>query len=240
MTATRWDPLPAQASTSSAPEPGAAAARSRRAASARPAAWLAAALLLAGGCATPPPPPADKYLAPAAGSSWSYLMRSSGSFGEARVEVPVKVEEVTFEGRRVLSFEAGGQRQIQDRNGALIAVTDAQGRVQQRYEPPLGFEWPLAVGKSWTREHTVQLAGNARPVPFKASWVVEAYEMVSVPAGRFGAWRMRYSDSFGEAHTVWSTPDTMGIFVKRVSERPASFTPGGAGQRTMELQTVPR
>lgn len=206
------------------------------------AATAAAGLLLAllAGCATPPPPPAQRYVAPPSGSSWSYLMRSSGSFGDARAEVPVKVEEITFEGRRVLSFEAGGQRQIQDRNGALIAVADLQGRVQQRYDPPLGFEWPLAVGKTWTREHTVQLAGQARPVPFKATWVVEDYETVSVPAGRFGAWRMRYSDTFGESHTVWSTPDTMGIFIKRVSERPASHTPGGAGQRTMELQSVPR
>lgn len=200
----------------------------------------AVALALLAGCATPPPPPADRYQPPPAGSRWSYQLKSSGSFGEARADVPVKVEEITFEGRKVLSFEAGGQRQIQDRNGALIAVTDLQGRVQQRYDPPLGFEWPLAVGKTWTREHTVLLAGQAKPVPFKATWAVEAYETISVPAGRFGAWRMRYSDSFGEAHTVWSTPDTMGIFVKRLSERPASYPQGGAGQRTMELQSVPQ
>ena len=222
-----------------APRPGPESPRARHA---TPAAALLSLAALAGisGCATPPPPPADKYQAPVVGSSWSYLLQSSGSFGEARAEVPVKVEEVNFEGRRVLSFEAGGQRQIQDRNGALIAVTDTQGRVQQRYEPPMGFEWPLAVGKTWTRDHTVQLAGSARPVAFKATWVVEAYETVNVPAGRFGAWRMRYSDSFGEAHTVWSVPDTLGIFVKRVSERPATYSPGGAGLRTMELQSAPR
>ena len=199
-----------------------------------------AVLATLAGCATPPPPPADRYTPPPTGSRWSYLLKSNGSFGEARAEVPVKVEEISFEGRKVLSFEAGGQRQIQDRNGALIAVTDLQGRMQQRYEPPLGFEWPLAVGKTWTRDHTVLLAGQTKAVPFKATWAVEAYETISVPAGRFGAWRMRYNDSFGEAHTVWSTPDTMGIFVKRLSERPASYPQGGAGQRTMELQSVPQ
>ncbi|MBL8328019.1 MAG: hypothetical protein JNJ71_04140 [Rubrivivax sp.] len=204
---------------------------------------LLAALLTAiglAGCSTPPPPAAERYQPPAAGSSWSYLLRSDGSFGEARAEVPVRVEETRFEGRPVLSFEAGGQRQLQDRQGGLIAVTDLQGRVQQRYEPPLGLEFPLAVGKTWTRDHTVLLAGSARPQPFRATWVVEAYETVSVPAGRFGAWRMRYSDSFGESHTVWSAPESLGIFLKRVSTRPASHNPGGAGQRTMELQSLPR
>lgn len=198
---------------------------------------LSLALVLAG-CAAPPPP-AERYQPPRSGSSWSYLLQSTGSYGQARAEVPVRVEEVGFEGRRLLSFEAGGQRQLQDRNGALVAVTDLQGRVQQRYEPPLGFEWPLAVGKTWTREHTVTLAGNPRPVPFKATWTIEAYETVSVPAGRFGAWRMRYSDSFGETHTVWSTPESLGIFIKRVNERTASYPQGGAGTRTMELSVAP-
>lgn len=206
----------------------------------RTLATLVVAGALLAGCASPPPPPAERYQPPPTGSSWSYRLVSNGSFGDAKADVPVRVEEIVFEGQRVLSFDAGGQRQIQDRNGALIAVTDAQGRVQQRYQPPLGFEWPLAVGKTWTREHSVTMAGQARPVPFKATWVVEAYETVSVPAGRFGAWRMRYSDSFGEAHTVWSTPETLGIFIKRVNERPASHTPGGAGMRTMELQSLPR
>jgi hypothetical protein len=198
---------------------------------------LAAALLA--GCAQLPPAAALAYHVPAVGSSWSYQMRTTGSFGNAVAEIPVRMEEQTFEGRRVLSFEAGGQRQLQDRQGALIAVTDLQGRVQQRYDPPLGFEWPLAVGKTWTRNHTVTLAGNPKPVPFKATWTIEAYETISVPAGRFGTWRMRYSDSFGEAHTIWSTPETLGIFIKRVSERPAGSPQGGAGMRSMELSVAP-
>ena len=73
----------------------------------------------------------------------------------------------------------------------------------------------------------------------KATWTIEAYETISVPAGRFGTWRMRYSDSFGEAHTIWSTPETLGIFIKRVSERPAGSPQGGAGMRSMELSVAP-
>jgi hypothetical protein len=211
----------------------------------RSARSLLASLMLGGGlvfsgCASPPAPPAERYQAPPLNSMWTYLLRSSGSFGDLRTEIGVRVEEQVFEGRRVLAFESAGQRQLQDRNGALIAVTDLQGRVQQRYDPPLGFDFPLSVGKTWTRNHTVTLAGNPRPVPFKATWTVEAYENISVPAGRFATWRLRYSDSFGESDTVWSSPESLGIVLKRVSERPAGYSPGGAGSRTMELQNLPR
>ena len=61
---------------------------------------------------------------------------------------------------------------------------------------------------------------------------------VTVPAGTFDAWRVTMTDSFGFRQTTWSVPSRMGMYAKRVSERPAGH-PQGAGVQTLELSRVP-
>ncbi len=57
---------------------------------------------------------------------------------------------------------------------------------------------------------------------------MQVYEDFTVPAGTFTAWRLVYQGSFSERQTLWFAPGTMGIFVKRLYERPASFPQGRA------------
>lgn len=198
-----------------------------------------AAALLAAGCATPPPQ-VDSYTPPPLGSTWAYRVTESGSYGTGNRQLVLRMGEATWEGRKVLSFQNPNQHMLQDERLALLAILSPAGELQMRYDPPIGWQWPLVVGKSWSQDHVLTLvAAGGRRIPFKADWTVQAYEDVMVPAGTFKAWRLVYQDSFSETQTIWFVPGTMGIFVKRLYERPASFPQGGAGTRLLELVRVP-
>jgi hypothetical protein len=127
---------------------------------------------------------------------------------------------------------------LQTEGAAVFVLLDAAGRPAMRYEPPLGYDWPLAVGKSWVQDIQLTVGANTR-VPMKASWTVEAYEDVTVPAGTFKAWRVVMTDNFGFKQTTWSVPEQLGVYARRVSERPASHPQGGAGTQVLELLSVP-
>jgi hypothetical protein len=72
----------------------------------------------------------------------------------------------------------------------------------------------------------------------KTTWKVEAYEGITVPAGTFKAWRIVMTDNFGFRQTNWSMPDTVGMFAKRLSERPPGH-PQGAGTQMLEMSKLP-
>ena len=196
----------------------------------------ALAALLAAGCASGPPR-AEDYVAPQPGVVAEYVSTSSGSFGNGVAKLPVRVEALTFEGRPAQSFANPGLSTVLTPQAGLIAVLDATGRVVMRYDPPLGMRWPLELGKTWTGRHVLTLGSGAK-APMTTTWAVEAYEKVTVPAGTFDAWRVTMTDSFGFRQTTWSVPSRMGMYAKRVSERPAGH-PQGAGVQTLELSRVP-
>lgn len=60
-----------------------------------------------------------------------------------------------------------------------------------------------------------------------------------MPAGTFKAWKIVMQDNLGFRQTIWSVPQTMGAFAKRISERSASHPQGGAGTQVFELVMVP-
>jgi hypothetical protein len=192
--------------------------------------------LLAAGCASPPPV-AERYVAPKVGTTWEYRVTSTGSFGNGTVNAPMRVVETTLDGRKLLRFESPAGATLQTDKVDVVAVLDPAGRTVMRYDPPLSYEWPLEVGRAWTGEYVVTTASGAR-MPMKASWKVEAVEDVTVSAGTFQAWRVSMTDSFGLRQTTWSVPEKMGVFARRVSERPAGH-PQGAGTQVLELLRAP-
>jgi hypothetical protein len=107
-----------------------------------------------------------------------------------------------------------------------------------RYDPPLGYDFPLEVGKTWTQDLMLTVGGSA-PIPMKAQWKVEAYEDVTVPAGTFKAWRVVFTDNFGYKQTTWSMPETASVYAKHINERSATHPQGGPGTQMIELLTVP-
>ena len=195
-----------------------------------------ASSLLAAGCAIAPK--AERYVPPATGSSWVWNITSTGSFGQgSAVPVPMRVSEIQWDGKPALKFESASGAVVQDRDVGVMALLDASGRVMMKYDPPMSFEWPLEVGRTWTQQHTLTLA-TGQTYPMTTRWMVEAYEDVTVPAGTFKAFKVTMADSFGFKQTTWSMPTTMGVFAKRINERPAGH-PQGQGTQVYELATVP-
>jgi len=202
--------------------------------------WLLAAGMvtaLLAGCAAAPPK-AERYVAPPPGSSWTYATRNSGSYGSGDTRLTVRLAEATWDGRKVHSLQTTLQHQLQDENAALIAVTTPAGQVLVRYDPPIGYRFPLEVGKTWRQDHVATTVVNGQKYAFTSTWTVEAVEDVTVPAGTFRAWRIGYADTTGETQTIWSVPDQLGVFARRIFHRSAPH-PQGAGTREMELLTVP-
>jgi len=119
-----------------------------------------------------------------------------------------------------------------------LAILDSAGRVMMSYDPPLTYTWPLEVGRTWRHQHVLTTNSGEHKVPMISSWAVEAYEDVTVPAGTFKAWRVSMTDSFGFQQVTWSMPDTLGVFARRLSERPAGH-PLGAGTQVFELVRRP-
>jgi hypothetical protein len=101
------------------------------------------------------------------------------------------------------------------------------------WNPPIGFEWPLEVGKTWTKSYKATIQASKRIIPFDSTWKVESYEDVTVPAGTFKAFKVSYSDTIGNETVQWMSPE-LGIFVKRTEKRTTKY-PAGPGTRESEL-----
>jgi len=199
---------------------------------------FACCVVLIAGCASAPPK-AERYVAPPVGASWKVQVTSTGSFGNAgKSEYPVSMRDVVVEGKRYHRFDtASGANLLNDSVGVFMVLGPGD-RPLMRYDPPLGYEFPLEVGKTWTQDIALTVGGTTK-VPMKAQWKVEAYEDVTVPAGTFKAWRVSFTDNFGFKQTTWSLPETVGTYAKRISERPATHPQGGAGTQVIELVTLP-
>jgi hypothetical protein len=190
------------------------------------------------GCASPPPK-AERYVAPPVGASWKVQVSGTGSYGNAsKVEQQVSMRDVVVEGKPYHRFDAGGGATLQNDSVGLFMVLGPGDRPVMRYDPPLGYEFPLEVGKTWTQDIALTVGGSTK-TPMKAQWKVEAYEDVTVPAGTFKAWRVVFTDNFGFKQTTWSMPETVGVYAKRISERAATHPQGGAGMQVIELVTLP-
>lgn len=201
-------------------------------------ACMMAAAVVVSGCASPQPK-AERYVAPPVGSSFTQRVTNSGSFGNANgVEIVTTMRNVEVEGKPWHRFENRGGAVLQNDSAGVFLVLGPGDRQLMRYDPPLSFDFPLEVGKTWTQDLKVTV-GNNPPVPMKVEWKVEAYEDVSVPAGNFKAWRVVFTDNFGYKQTTWSLADTVGVYAKRINERSSTHPQGGAGMQIIELVKLP-
>jgi hypothetical protein len=196
----------------------------------------ASLLLLASGCASPPPKSAS-YVPPKPGSTVQYRMTNTGSFGNGTTLATMHVAEFTWQGQRVLRYEGPTGSVLNNDQAGIVALLDSAGRLAMQYDPPLGYQWPIFLGKAWESNHVITTATGAK-IPMKATWKVDAYDDVTVPAGTFKAWRVTMTDNLGFRQTSWSVPETVGMFVERMSERPAGH-PQGAGTQRYEMTRVP-
>jgi hypothetical protein len=190
-----------------------------------------AAALVAGGCSMLEPK-AERYVAPPVGSTWTQAQRNTGSYGTGTAQVPFKRGERMWEGKLMGTIESPQQVILATSGGGWATILSADGKPILSYEPPLDYDWPLVVGKTWTKSYKMTVHAKNQVIPFDAAYKVEAYEDVTVPAGTFKAFRISFS-STGAQDVYWFAPE-LGIFAKQ-SLRRTDKSGYGPGTREVEL-----
>jgi hypothetical protein len=190
-----------------------------------------AAALVAGGCAMLEPK-AERYVAPPVGSTWTQAQRNTGSYGTGTAQVPYKRGERMWEGKLMGTIESPQLVILATADGGWATMLSADGKPILSYEPPLDYDWPLVVGKTWTKSYKMTVHAKNQIFPFEDTYKVEAYEDVTVPAGTFKAFRISLS-STGAQDVYWFAPE-LGIFAKQ-SLRRTDKSGYGPGTRQVEL-----
>jgi hypothetical protein len=182
--------------------------------------------------------PGDHYTAPPAGMSFTSAYTDSGSFGSGKSVVPSQVVARGWNGTPAVGFQNPQGTLIMLPQGTFVGLLGPDGKMAISWEPGTVWDFPLTVGKSWTKQYKAKFHAQNREVPFETKQVVEAYEEIVVPAGTFKTFRVRSSDTLGNENVHWFAPD-VGIFVK-TSLRRTDKNASGAGTRETELQTLKR
>lgn len=195
---------------------------------------MAAALLMQG-CATTPPT-ADGIADSPMGTVSTFHRKSSGSLGNFDGQVVWTQRPGTWQGRPVVVVaapQAGANLHDPGKHG-LVAVLGSSGAPQMAFDPPIDYQWPLQVGKTWSSQHMVTLYPSGTTVPMRFDYQVESWGDVTVPAGTFKAFKLRWTSSSGETEVRWVGPADGLPTIKRHVERPPSH-PQGAGVLDAEL-----
>lgn len=197
----------------------------------------AAVVLASAGCGLMAPK-LESYVAPEAGATWTIARRDTGSYGSASVQLPGSYRLTTWQGRPVHRYdgpEGSTVAKTDDPVGFLAIVIPKGDTPIMSWDPPVPWQYPLEVGKSWSRNFKLNMHAAKQVLNVEGTWTVEAYEDVTVPAGTFKAWRVRTVDNLGNDNLAWYAPST-GIFVKQSLRRSAKHA-AGAGTREIELVT---
>jgi hypothetical protein len=196
-----------------------------------------ATFVLVNGCTTPAPK-VDRSVSAPAGTTMSYLRRSSGSFGASDGPVDWTLMAREWQGKAVLAVvspQAGTSlHDPASNNFGLLATLNRNGEPMLSFDPPVGFRYPLEVGMAWTSKHQMTVYPSREIRPFEVSYKIEAQESLTVPAGTFQTYRILITDNLGQVDRYWISPETGILTIKRSQTRPASH-PQGAGQLDGEL-----
>jgi hypothetical protein len=196
-----------------------------------------AAALVAGGCSMMEPK-AERYVAPPLGSTWIQAQRNTGSYGTGPVQVSFKKAERLWEGKVIASLVSPQQAILVAADGAWVAIVSPDDKPILSFDPPFGYDWPLTVGKTWTKSYKMTVHATKRIIPFDVTFKVEAYEDVTVPAGTFKVFKISQVIPGASEETYWLAPE-LGLFVKQ-SLRRTDKSGYGPGTREVELvsQTI--
>lgn len=201
-------------------------------------AWFGlAVVVLTGGCAMMEPK-AERYVAPPLRSTWTVAQRNTGSLGSGDVQVQITRGEQTWQGKPVVTF-ASSQATIlaNPDTGKWIAFLGPDGKPVVSFDPPTGFDFPLAVGKTSTNHIQMTMHAANRTIPYDVTCKVESYGDVTVPVGTFKAFKVGCSSALPTDEIYWFSPE-MGLLVKSSVTRAANYPFGGAGTREGELVSV--
>jgi hypothetical protein len=178
-----------------------------------------------------------RYQAPPLGSSWVIARRDAGSYGNSSTQLPAKRGEFMWQGKTHVTFENPESTIVAQPEGAWVGIFRG-GKPMLTYDPPAGYDFPLTVGKTFTKTYRLTNHATQEVSSSTVKTDVEALEDVVVPAGTFRAFRVKTTDTLGNENTVWFSPE-LGIFVKQMNRRTEKHAQG-VGTRDVELisQTI--
>lgn len=140
--------------------------------------------------------------------------------------------EQMWQGQKVIAYQNPQFAILADLDGNWIGVVSGD-KPMWTWDPPLNWEYPLELGKTWTHNSRLTNYARSQTTPFKYTQKVEAYEDVTVPAGTFKAFKISTSDTLGNENVQWFSPQ-LRIFVKQAMTRTAKHA-AGAGKQESEL-----
>jgi hypothetical protein len=196
--------------------------------------FCAVALVTLAACASPPR--AEKYVAMPQGSTWTSQLRNTGSYNPGPAETTGKITTVMYKGQPHTGFQSGPNTFVTLPTGDWMALLGGDGKPLLTWDPPVGFNFPLEVGKQWSRSYKFTNHGTNMSMDVVSQATVEAYEEVSVPAGTFKTFRIHTVSNAGADETFWFSPEH-GIFVKQLLKR-TEKSPSGPGSREIELKSI--
>lgn len=204
---------------------------------------LAAAMLFAGGCVAPLPPAKTSPLNESAkaerpvwhvGERWHYkflhlaqppwridqVVRQEGDGYVIAYTLPGRS---VWDQKTVLSIEPDYSGAEDHLTHALALTRGLRRGGPGEYTPPFEwYRWPLEVGKRWTADGIFKTTPPIHALPhqrrdpdqYRVTFAVEAYEEITVPAGRFKAFKIRAQISgvpplgqlFHDDYVQWYAP----------------------------------
>ena len=192
---------------------------------------------LAGGCALMEPK-VERYVAPPVGTTWERSQADTGSFGSGTTKLlQSRRGQATWQGAQVITFEGADLAVFAQQDGAWLGFFKG-GTPVVTFDPPQHWQFPLEVGKSWTREQRMTIQAAKRTVTYALTQKVEAYEDVIVPAGSFKTFKISTVTSLGDENVVWFSPE-LGVFVKQSLRRTGQHAQG-PGTREIVLVSYKR
>ena len=215
-------------------------------------------------------PVAESPAATPAGMVTTFHRKSTGSLGTFDGPVVWTFSHGSWEGRSaVIQMARLGGVAFDPKTHAYMANLDPEGKTTMVFDPPMGYQWPLQGGKTWTSKHTMTAPATGRSVPLEVNWKVEAWEDVTVPAGTHQAHKEGYThkfcegetpraregvsgpagayrgfkvftrNSFGGAEALWTAPAAGIVLAKRLVSRPATHPQGAGELEAVLLSQVP-
>lgn len=189
----------------------------------------AAAAILLAGCAALAPEVATWNIPPV-GSTWQTVQRNTGSYGKD-VEAQMTRGNGVWQGKPTVEIKSTAGFAIEaTEDGRWYAIVGRDGKPFITYEPPIGFLYPLKVGKTWSTRHRVTTMATGRVSEFDHACKVEAFEKVTVRAGTFDTFRVACTTP-GSQDTYWSSRDH-GVMVKTDFKRTSAHQQGPGTQQS--------
>lgn len=191
------------------------------------------ASVFATGCASLEPR-AERWNAPAVGSTWEIAQKNTGSFGKD-AQFRVTRGDGIWQGKPVVTLanSLGVTTMATLEAGRWHAIVGKEGKPMLSWDPALGWEYPLTVGKTWTTGYQMTVHGKNSTIPYELSCKVDSYGEVTVKAGNFKAFKVVCTSTIGNEEIFWMSPD-LGIFLKAQLTR-TEKSPFGPGTQDAEL-----